>query len=166
MEFLYSKLQAFKLQPLVLPCTFLKFWKISEITFAVKFLFIEAGSQRFSTEQLKKFCFNPKKLIGKDQGRPRSVLKKNSTLDILLARNFRSSCFFKTPMDECFRQFKQLFSRTPMETFGWTNRKLQRNKYLQQSRTDAIIKHRKEHKYSTLLKKFLKAKAIFFHQPC
>ena len=50
MEFLYSKLQAFQLQPPALPCMFLKFWKIPEITFAVKFLFTEAGSQRYSTE--------------------------------------------------------------------------------------------------------------------
>ena len=40
-EFLYSKLQVFKLQPPVLPCMFLKFWKIPEITCSVEFLFTD-----------------------------------------------------------------------------------------------------------------------------
>ena len=41
MEFLYSKLQAFELQPPALPCMFLKFWKIPEITCIVGFRFRE-----------------------------------------------------------------------------------------------------------------------------
>ena len=48
----FSKLQLFKLQPPALPCMFLKFWKIHEITCAVEFLFTEAGVNRFSTRDL------------------------------------------------------------------------------------------------------------------
>ena len=47
-----SKLQVFKLQPPALPCMFLKFWKIPEITCAVEFLFTEAGANRSSTWDL------------------------------------------------------------------------------------------------------------------
>ena len=46
----FSKSQVFKLQPSALPCIFLKFWKIPEITSAVEFLFTEAGANRLSTE--------------------------------------------------------------------------------------------------------------------
>ena len=48
----FNKLQVFKLQPPALPCMFLKFWKIPEITCAVEFLFTEAGANRFSTRDL------------------------------------------------------------------------------------------------------------------
>ena len=48
----FSKLQDFKLQPTAIPCMFLKFWKIPEITCAVEFLFTEAGANRFSTRDL------------------------------------------------------------------------------------------------------------------
>ena len=47
-EFLFSKLQAFKLQPLAL--CILKIQEISEIAYNIKFLFAEAGVNRFSTE--------------------------------------------------------------------------------------------------------------------
>ena len=46
------KLQVFRLQPLVLPSMFVKFWKIPEITCAVEFIFTEAGAIRFSTRDL------------------------------------------------------------------------------------------------------------------
>ena len=78
-------------------------------------------------------AFSSEELFGKVPGRPTSIVKKNSTLDILLGicRNFRSSYFFKTPIVGCFRKFKQPFSRTPMEVFGWMNRKSQRSKTAQ-----------------------------------
>ena len=50
----FSKLQVIKLQPPALPCMFLKFWKILEITFAVELLFQEAGANRFSTRDFSK----------------------------------------------------------------------------------------------------------------
>ena len=49
--------------------------------------------------------------------------------------------------------FKQLFSRTPMDTFDLMNRKSQRTKYSQQSGSDTTTKHKNEHKYSTFFKK-------------
>ena len=48
----FSKFQVFKLQPPALLCMFLKFWKIPEITYAVEFLFTEAGYKKFSTRDL------------------------------------------------------------------------------------------------------------------
>ena len=60
--------------------------------------------------------------------------------------------------------FKQLFSRTPMDAFDWMNRKSLRTKYLQQSDTDTMTKHKKEHKYSTL-KKNPDGKNNFFAMP-
>ena len=50
----FSKLQVIKLQPPALPCMFLKFWKILEITFAVELRFKEAGANRFSTRDFSK----------------------------------------------------------------------------------------------------------------
>ena len=47
-EFFFSKLQAFKLQPLAL--CILKIQDISEIVYNIKFLFAKAGVKRFSTE--------------------------------------------------------------------------------------------------------------------
>ena len=47
-----------------------------------------------------------------------------------------------------------------MDTFDLMNRKSQITKYLQQSGTDTITKHEKEHKYSTI-KKILMAKIFF-----
>ena len=47
-EFFFSKLQAFKLQPLAL--CILKIQDISEIVYNIRFLFAEAGVKRFSTE--------------------------------------------------------------------------------------------------------------------
>ena len=52
---LFSKLQVFKLQHPTLPCMLLKFWKISEITCAVEFVFTEAGANRFSTRDPRSF---------------------------------------------------------------------------------------------------------------
>ena len=49
-----SKLQVFRLQPLALPSMFVKFWKISEITCAVEYIFTEAGAIRFSIRDLSK----------------------------------------------------------------------------------------------------------------
>ena len=49
-----SKLQVFRLQPLALPSMFVKFWKISEITCTVEFIFTEAGTIRFSNRDLSK----------------------------------------------------------------------------------------------------------------
>ena len=46
----FNKFQVFKLQPATLPCMFLKFWKIPEITCALEFRFTEAGANRFYTE--------------------------------------------------------------------------------------------------------------------
>ena len=46
----FRELQVFKLQSPALSCMFLKFWNISEITRALKFLFTEAGTSRLSTE--------------------------------------------------------------------------------------------------------------------
>ena len=48
----FSKFQVFKLQTPALPCMFLKFCKIPEITCAVEFLFAEAGGNRLSTRDL------------------------------------------------------------------------------------------------------------------
>ena len=62
-------------------------------------------------------------------------------------KDFRITCFFKTPMDGFFQKFKQTFSRTPMDAFDQMNIKSQRNKYLQQNGSDAIFEHKKkEHK--------------------
>ena len=47
-----SKLQVFRIQPLAVPRMFVKFWKITEITCAVEFIFTEAGAIRFSTRDL------------------------------------------------------------------------------------------------------------------
>ena len=40
MEFLFTKLKVYKLQPVV----FIKFWKIPEIKFTMEFLFTEADT--------------------------------------------------------------------------------------------------------------------------
>ena len=48
----FSKLQVFKLQPPALPCMFVKFCKIPEITCAVELHFTEAGANSFSTRNL------------------------------------------------------------------------------------------------------------------
>ena len=47
-----SKLQVFRLQPLAIPSMVVNFWKISEITCAVEFIFTEAGAITFSTRDL------------------------------------------------------------------------------------------------------------------
>ena len=52
MEFLCRKLQAYKLQPLVLPA-----FKTPENSYAVEFLFTEAGARMFSSELLLKAGF-------------------------------------------------------------------------------------------------------------
>ena len=46
----FSELQVFELQPPALPCMFLKFLNIAEITCAAELLFTETGANRFSTE--------------------------------------------------------------------------------------------------------------------
>ena len=43
MEFQFTKLKVYKLQPVV----FIKFWKIPDIKFTVEFLFIEADAIDF-----------------------------------------------------------------------------------------------------------------------
>ena len=47
-----SKLQVFRLEPLALPGILVKSWKIPEITWAVEFIFTEAGAISFSTRDL------------------------------------------------------------------------------------------------------------------
>ena len=59
-ESLYSKLQAFKLQPPALPCMFLNFWKISEI------------QKQALTCSLQNSC--SKEVFGKVPGSPASLL--------------------------------------------------------------------------------------------
>ena len=101
----FSKLQVFKLQPTTLPCMFLKFWKIPEITCAVEFLFTEAGANRFSTE-----CCS-EELFGKIPGRHASAYKKNSILDVSQesmqsVQKCLEQLFFQNRMDGCFRKLK------------------------------------------------------------
>ena len=44
--------QVFRLEPLALPGILVKSWKIPEITWAVEFIFTEAGAISFSTRDL------------------------------------------------------------------------------------------------------------------
>ena len=87
----FSKLQVFKLQPLALPCMFLKFWKIPEIRVLwSSFLQKQALTSSFRIAALKSF-------FGKIPGRSARVLKKNSTLYVSLERmqKFSGKLFFQ-----------------------------------------------------------------------
>ena len=59
MEFLHSKLQTYKLQPSILRV--FKIQDIHKITSTVTFFFVEAGANRFTTEQ--KFLNTQKQLF-------------------------------------------------------------------------------------------------------
>ena len=92
MEFLFSKLRTYKLQPSDL--SIFRLLENSWCNVGCGVLFTEAGA----TGLLQKS--RSKQLFGKRSERPTNILEKDSTMDVLLGifQKFRSSYFFKTPM--------------------------------------------------------------------
>ena len=90
-EFLYSKLQASKLRPPVLLSMFLKFWKIPDKMCCGVLFYRRRCLQALSRISALKT------LLGKVPGRPEFVLKKDSTLNVLLGsmQKFSKKLFFQ-----------------------------------------------------------------------
>ena len=99
----FSKLQVSKLQPATLPCMFLKFWKIPEITCAVEFLL----QVLYRIAALKSF-------LEKSQEGLRARIKRTPPWMFLrkvckVCRNVWSSYFFKIEWTDASESSNSLF---------------------------------------------------------